>query len=160
MFHDEYARKANSLAANGSERLVCDRKINCYDGSSCMSAYHQPDDASLERHNARRFVPFAFTIYSSGISISPESISSLISFGLLPSTWHPTLNAVPKISLTVPLSSFAIDLKRIFRAISMISSRGMLLVCLMFFSFLRSRGGSLRALMTSDEAEGTTETAA
>ena len=42
----------------------------------------------------------------------------------------------------------------------MISSSGMDLVCLMFFSFLRSRGGSLSALMTSDEAEGTTETAA
>ena len=32
--------------------------------------------------------------------------------------------------------------------------------CLMFFSFLRSRGGSLSALMTSDEADGTTATAA
>ena len=30
----------------------------------------------------------------------------------------------------------------------------------MFFSFLRSRGGSLSARMTSEEAEGTTETAA
>jgi hypothetical protein len=52
------------------------------------------------------------------------------------------------------------DLNRIVRAISMISSRGMDLVCLMFFSFLRSRGGSLRALMTRELAEGTTETAA
>lgn len=30
----------------------------------------------------------------------------------------------------------------------------------MFFSFFRSRGGSLRALITREEAEGTTETAA
>lgn len=94
------------------------------------------------------------------LSISPLSISSLTSFGLLPSTWQPTLNAVPRISLTVPFNSFASDLNRIVRAISMISSRDTDLLCLMFFSFFRSRGGSLRALMTRDEADGTTETAA
>jgi len=42
----------------------------------------------------------------------------------------------------------------------MISSRGIDLVCLMFFSFFLSRGGSLRALITREDAEGTTETAA
>jgi hypothetical protein len=94
------------------------------------------------------------------LSISPLSISSLISFGLLPSTWQPTLKAVPRISLTVPFSSFASDLNRIVRAMSIISSNVTDLLCLMFFSFFRSRGGSLRALMTRDEAEGTTETAA
>lgn len=41
-----------------------------------------------------------------------------------------------------------------------ISSRGIDLECLMFFSFFLSRGGSLRALMTREDAEGTTETAA
>lgn len=94
------------------------------------------------------------------LSISPAFTSSLISFGDLPSTWQPVLKAVPRISNTVPLRSFAMDLNRIFLAISMISSSGMDLVCLMFFSFLRSRGGSLSALMTSEDAEGTTETAA
>lgn len=45
-------------------------------------------------------------------------------------------------------------------AMSMISSRGIDFECLMFFSFFRSRGGSFRALMTREDAEGTTETAA
>ncbi len=94
------------------------------------------------------------------LSISPLSISSLTSFGLLPSTWQPTLKAVPRISLTPPLSSFESDLNRMVRAISMTSSKVIDLLCLIFFSFLRSRGGSFRALMTSEEAEGTTETAA
>ena len=71
-----------------------------------------------------------------------------------------TENAVPRISKTVPRSSLARERARMVRAISMISSRGMDLECLMFFSFLRSRGGSLRARMTREEAEGTTETAA
>jgi hypothetical protein len=94
------------------------------------------------------------------LSISPLSISSLTSFGLLPSTWQPTLKAVPRISLTPPLSSFDSDLNRMVRAISMTSSKVIDLLCLMFFSFFRSRGGSFRALMTREEAEGTTETAA
>ena len=67
---------------------------------------------------------------------------------------------VPRISLTVPFKSLAMDLNLIFLAISMISSRGIDLVCLMFFSFFRSRGGSFKALMTKEDAEGTTETAA
>lgn len=83
-----------------------------------------------------------------------------MSFGLLPSTWQPTLKAVPRISLTPPLSSFESDLNRMVRAISITSSKVIDLLCLMFFSFLRSRGGSFRALMTREEAEGTTETAA
>ena len=94
------------------------------------------------------------------LSISPLSMSSLTSFGLRPSTWHPTLKAVPRISLTVPFNSFAIDLYLIVRAIVMISSSVTDLLCLMFFSFFRSRGGSFNALMTRDEADGTTDTAA
>lgn len=92
----------------------------------------------------------------------PSLISSLISFGLLPSTWHPTLKAVPKISSTVPFSSFARDLLAplMVRAMSIISSNGIDLECLMFFSFFRSRGGSLSARMTREDADGTTETAA
>ena len=94
------------------------------------------------------------------LSISPASISSLISFGLRPSTLHPTLNAVPKISLTPPFKVLAKLLNFIVLAISIISSKGIFPLCLMFFSFLRSRGGSFRALMTSDDADGTTETCA
>ena len=67
--------------------------------------------------------------------ISPEPISSQIAFGLLPSTWQPTLKAVPNISFTVPSKDFEKDLNRICRAISIISSKGIDLVCLMFFSF-------------------------
>lgn len=94
------------------------------------------------------------------LSIAPLATSSLTSFGERPSTWHPTLYAVPSTSLTVPARSFDKDLNRMVRAMAMISSSGIDLECLMFFSFLRSRGGSFKALMTKEEAEGTTETAA
>ena len=102
------------------------------------------------------------TEYKFLLSMLPSLTSSEMSFGDRPSTWQPTLKAVPRISSTVPLSSRESDLlaPRMVRAMSMISSRGIDLECLMFFSFLRSRGGSLRARMTSDEAEGTTDTAA
>ena len=90
---------------------------------------------------------------------------------------HPTLCAVPRISFTHPDSSLASDLAFIVRAMLMISSIGMLPLCLMFFSFFLSRGGStrtmsqggqiqaegkgpLRARMTREEAEGTTDTCA
>ena len=103
---------------------------------------------------------FGGIICANLLSISPESICSWTTLGLLPSTWQPTLNAVPRISFTHPLSSLEKDLKRISRAMAMISSRVTDLLCLMFFSFLRSRGGSFSARMMSDEAVGTTETAA
>lgn len=93
-------------------------------------------------------------------SISPALTSSETSLGLRPSTWQPTEKAVPRISRTVPWRDLAMERVRMVRAISTMSSKGMDLLCLMFFSFLRSRGGSLRALMTREEAEGTTETAA
>lgn len=60
---------------------------------------------------------------------------------------------VQRISFTVPVNSFAMDLGLIPFAISMTSSRDMLPECLMFFTFLRSRSGSLRALMTRAAAE-------
>jgi hypothetical protein len=114
----------------------------------------------LVRNCAQVSTPTSLLVEHNSLSISPESISSVIAFGLRPSTWHPVEKAVPKTSFTVPFRSLAMDLKRMVRAMLMISSSGMDLVCLMFFSFLRSRGGSLRALMTREEAEGTTETAA
>lgn len=107
---------------------------------------------------------------------------SITSWGCLPSTVHPTDWAVPRTSLTVPASVLASDLEASFREIykaqrcqtaplpetrslpsrltSTISSNATFPLCLMFFSFFLSRGGSFRALMTMDEAEGTTETAA
>jgi hypothetical protein len=46
-------------------------------------------------------------------SVSPLSIAVWTSLGDFPATVHPTEKAVPRISLTVPLSSLAIDLERI-----------------------------------------------
>lgn len=66
-----------------------------------------------------------------------------MSWGGWPSTVQPTLCAVPRISLAPPARSFASDFDRIVRAMSNTSSRVMLPLCLMFFSFLRSRGGSV-----------------
>ncbi|KAI1645749.1 uncharacterized protein F4817DRAFT_168813 [Daldinia loculata] len=106
------------------------------------------------------FSPPSPYLFFRNLSISPLSMSSLISLGLRPSTWQPTLNAVPRISLTDPFRSLEKDLNRIVRAISMMSSRGTLFECLIFFSFFLSRGGSFNALMMREDAVGTTETAA
>lgn len=98
-----------------------------------------------------------YLIHSSGTSSSPALISSIRSWGGLPSTVHPTDWQVPKISLMVPLKLRDIERGFIVRAIAMISSRDKFPLCLMFFCFFLSRGGSLRALMTSEAADGTTE---
>merc|ERR1712137_1514345 len=71
-------------------------------------------------------------------------------------TRQPTETAVPRISLMVPDISLAQDLGRMMRAISTTSAKEMLPVCLMFFSFFLSLGGSLRALITRAAAEGIT----
>merc|ERR1719460_214530 len=84
----------------------------------------------------------------------------MMSIGASPLTVQPTENAVPSISKTVPWGVFAIDRGRMVRAISMTWSRVMLPSCLMFFSFLRSRTGSLSALMIRELAEGTISTVA
>lgn len=81
-------------------------------------------------------------VYSSGTSISPASMASMTSCGGRPSMVQPTDCAVPRISFAPFASVFASDFDRIVRAISTISSNVMLPECLMFFSFLRSRGGS------------------
>lgn len=81
----------------------------------------------------------------------------MTSCGARPSTVQPTDWHVPKISLTVPLSCLDIDLGFIVREIERTSSNVMLPLCLMFFCFLRSLGGSLRALMINEAADGTTE---
>jgi hypothetical protein len=119
-------------------------------------------------------------VYSSGTSMSPESIFSMTLCGGWPSIVHPTDCAVPRISFTVPARVLASERGRMIRAMLRISSKGMFPVCLMFFSFFLSRGGSercgfsmstrrsrkckydvpLRARMTKEDAEGTTATAA
>nr|ACR36771.1 unknown [Zea mays] len=99
-------------------------------------------------------------LQADGISTSPSSISCCRSLGSLPSTVHPTLTQVPRISLTVPANSLAMDLFLMVLAISTTSSRPMLPLCLMFLTFFLSLSGSLSALMTSAAAEGTTETLA
>lgn len=95
--------------------------------------------------------------YSSGTSSSPALMSSMRSWGGLPSTVHPTDWHVPRISLTVPLSVRDIDLDLIARAMETMSSKVKLPLCLIFFCRLRSLGGSLRALMMREAADGTTE---
>merc|ERR1719495_1349459 len=68
----------------------------------------------------------------------------MMSWGFMPSTVQPTDCAVPKISLTVPDSSRDMDRSLMMRAILTISSKFTFPLCLMFLTFLRSRGGSLR----------------
>merc|ERR1719453_2655308 len=58
----------------------------------------------------------------------------------------------------VPWRVLALDRDRMVRATVQTSSHEMLPSCEMFLSFLRSLGGSLRALMISAVAEGTTST--
>lgn len=97
------------------------------------------------------------TIYSSGTSISPLLTSSMTSWGGLLSTVHPTDWQVPRISLTVPLSVRDMDRGLMARAMLRTSSNERLPLCLTFLTFLRSLGGSFRALMTRDAADGTTD---
>merc|ERR1719420_1453875 len=84
----------------------------------------------------------------------------MMSCGARPSTVQPTDCAVPRISLMTPDSSLDMERGLMMRAASMTSSMLMLPLCLMFLTFLRSRGGSLRALMMSAAADGTTDTLA
>jgi hypothetical protein len=57
-----------------------------------------------------------------------------------------------------PENSLAMDLGRMILAALMMSSMVTLPLCLMFFTFFLSRGGSFSALITSAAAEGTTVT--
>lgn len=87
-------------------------------------------------------------------------MSSMTSDGERPSIVQPTLWAVPSTSLQVPDSSRAIERGRITRAMLITSSKVMLPLCLMFLTFLRSRGGSFKAFTIREAADGTTEMAA
>ena len=69
---------------------------------------------------------------------------------------QPTDWAVPRISLRVPESSPAKEWCRICRAMLTISTKVTFPLCLMFFCFFPSLGGSFRALMIRAEPEGTT----
>jgi len=97
-------------------------------------------------------------IYSSGTSNSPSRILSIKSCGCSPSTVHPMEWAVPRSSRQTPAKSLAMDRSRMVLAADKISSQVMLPSCLMFLTFFRSLGGSFKALMIKDEADGTTET--
>jgi len=96
------------------------------------------------------------SLHASGISISPEFILSMTSWGWLPSTVQPTDWHVPSTSFTVPERFLAILLGLIVLATARMSSIDRFPLCLMFFTFLRSLCGSFSALMISDDAEGTT----
>merc|ERR1712244_56772 len=95
--------------------------------------------------------------YSSGTSNSPSLIFSIKSCGCSPSTVHPIECAVPRSSRQTPARSLAMDLSLIILAADKISSQVILPSCLMFLTFLRSRGGSFSALIIREDAEGTTE---
>merc|ERR1712111_244993 len=97
-------------------------------------------------------------VYSAGHSTSPLLMSSMMSWGARPSTVQPTDWAVPRISFITPENSLDMDLGLMTRAAPMMSSKEMLPLCLIFFTFFLSLGGSFRALMIRAAAEGTTET--
>merc|ERR1719331_2241097 len=97
---------------------------------------------------------------ASGTSNSSSSIACWQSFGSMPSTVQPTALQLPRISLTVPLNSFARLFGRICRAIVKMVSFDKLPLCLMFFVFLRSRFGSFNSLMIKLVAFGSTSTLA
>merc|ERR1719322_854589 len=99
-------------------------------------------------------------VYLAGHSTSPLLMSSMMSWGARPSTVHPTDWAVPRISFMTPESSLDLERGLMMRAALMMSSMEMLPLCLMFFTFFLSLGGSFRALMMRAAAEGTTSTLA
>ena len=70
-------------------------------------------------------------------------MSSMMSWGWWPSTLQPTDWVAPRISLMGPESSLAKDRFRICQAMLTVSSKVMFPLCLMFFCFLLSLGGSL-----------------
>ena len=104
------------------------------------------------------FFVFAFTEGNTSTILhcfTSHCYSSMRSRGGLPSTVHPTDSHVPNISLTVPLRFFAVDLGLIDRAMKTISSNDRFSLCLIFFCLFRSLGGSFKALIIIDAAEGT-----
>merc|ERR1711955_181539 len=80
----------------------------------------------------------------------------MMSWGARPSTVHPTDWAVPRISFMQPENSRDMERGRITLAALMMSSMVILPLCLMFFTFFLSLGGSFRALMIRAAALGTT----
>lgn len=96
-----------------------------------------------------------------GICTSPLSIRVVISCGFFPSTVQPMDVHVPRTSLTQLFRVLASNLEECaILAILTISERGRFPLCLMFFTFLRSRGGSFNALMMRVETPGQSSTEA
>ncbi|EPY30283.1 large subunit ribosomal protein L12e [Strigomonas culicis] len=80
--------------------------------------------------------------------------------GLSPSMRQPMETAVPSTSSTTDLRFAPMDLALHSSAILSTSEKAMLPSCLMFFTFLRSRAGSLSARMRREAADGVTMTVA
>ena len=93
---------------------------------------------------------------SSSIMTYPDLISACKSVGFFLSTKHPTELHVPRISKTEPWNDLAQLLKRRVLAIYLTSSRVILPECLMSLTFFLSRGGSFSALITREDAVGST----
>merc|ERR1711943_3612 len=85
--------------------------------------------------------------YAAGTSTSPSWTASVTSSASSLSMVQPRPRQVPRTSRTVPFSSLALERPLIARAMLKTSSIEMLPSWEMFFTFLRSRGGSLSALM-------------
>merc|ERR1712146_552532 len=98
------------------------------------------------------------THFSGMPSCSPSWMAAVQSSGSSPLIVHPMERADPRISRTVPSKVLALERGRMMRATLYTSSQLMSPSCEMCFTFLRSRGGSLSALMSSAVAEGTTST--
>merc|ERR1712196_745012 len=89
---------------------------------------------------------------------SPSWMASVQSSASSPSMVQPMPRQVPRTSRMVPSSFLALERLRMARATAYTSSQEMLPSWEMFFTFLRSLGGSFRALITRAVAEGTTST--
>ncbi|EKG07507.1 hypothetical protein TCSYLVIO_001363 [Trypanosoma cruzi] len=90
----------------------------------------------------------------------PLRTLSCISRGFSPSIVQPTESAVPSTSITTDFMLAPMELGAASFAILRISEKGILPLCLMFFTFLRSRGGSFRARIKREATEGVTRTVA
>merc|ERR1712220_3561 len=98
------------------------------------------------------------SVYFSGTSCSPSWTIAVASSASSPSIVQPRPRAVPRTSRTVPLNSLALERGRMDRATLKTSSHDKLPSWEMCFTFLRSLGGSLSALINSAVADGTTST--
>merc|ERR1712126_240297 len=105
--------------------------------------FHDQNLSKSQLH--KTWVEMFAQVYSAGHSTSPLLMSSMMSWGARPSTVHPTDWAVPRISFMTPENSFDMERGLMIRAAPMISSMEMFPLCLIFFTFFLSLGGSFSA---------------